>query len=73
MKEAIARFTHTYTLGEVPFIAIVTAEQAESALGHARTIEFDNELSELVACDQRVEEMALVGRQVNAVGIDYSC
>ena len=57
----------------MPFDAIVTAEQAESALGHNQATEFDDDLLELMDLDQRAEEEELIGKQVNPVGIDYSC
>ena len=60
-------------LGEVPPDAIVTAEQAESALGRAQGTEFDEDLFETIDLELRQEEEALAGRHVNPPGIDYSC
>ena len=61
------------SIGEVPFDAVVKPEHAESALGHAQATEFDDELLEMLDLDQRAEEEALLKRQVNPAGIDYSC
>ena len=60
-------------IGEVPHDAIVSAEQAESALGINQATEFDEDVLELIDIDQRYEEEALVGRLVNPNGVDYAC
>jgi hypothetical protein len=60
-------------IGEVPVDAIVTAEQAESALGHTQATELDADACELLDLELRQEEEALMGRQVNPVGVDYTC
>ena len=62
----------TREIGEVPPDAVVTPEQAESALGHAQATEFDEDGLELLDQELREEEEALAGRQVNPNGIDYS-
>ena len=61
----------TRQIGEVPSDAVVTPEQAESALGHAQATEFDEDRMELLDQELRQEEEALLGRQVNPTGIDY--
>ena len=61
----------TRQIGEVPSDAVVTPEQAESALGHAQATEFDEDRMELLDQELRQEEEALLGRQVNPSGIDY--
>ena len=60
-------------MGEVPPDAIVTAEQAESALGRAQGTEFDEDLFETIDLELRQEEEALAGRHINPSGVDYSC
>ena len=60
-------------IGEVPHDAAVTAEQAESALGHVQATDFDEDMLEMIDMDQRQEEEALVGRHVNRSNVDYSC
>ena len=55
----------THEIGEVPCNAVVTPEQAESALGHAQATEFDDDGLELLDQEVRQEEEALAGRQVN--------
>ena len=62
----------TRQIGEVPPDAVVTPEQAESALGHAQATEFDEDGMELLDQELREEEEALTGRQVNPTGIDYA-
>ena len=62
----------TREIGEVPPDAVVTPEQAESALGHAQATEFDDDGMELLDQELREEEEALAGRQVNPTGIDYA-
>ncbi len=42
--------------GDVPHDAVVTAEQAESALGHTQATELDEEIFEMIDQDQREEE-----------------
>ena len=64
---------HTQHPGEVPPGAVVTAEQAESALGRSMATELDVDISEAVDGDTKEEEEALAGRQVNPNGVDYSC
>ena len=59
--------------GDVPHDAVVTAEQAESALGHNQATELDNEIFEAVDQDQREEEEALHGHHVNPSGISHEC
>ena len=63
----------TRAIEEVPYDAIVTAEQAESALGHVQATEFDEAALEVLDLELRQEEEALAGRHVNPNGIDYSC
>ena len=62
----------TQNIGEVPFDARVNPEQAESALGHTMSTEFDDDLLEMIDLDQRAEEEALLDRQVNPRHVDYS-
>ena len=62
----------THEIGEVPADAVVTPEQAESALGHAQATEFDDDVLELLGQELRQEEEALMGRQVNPTGPDYT-
>ena len=63
----------TRQIGEVPPDAVVTPEQAESALGHAQATEFDEDGLELLDQELREEEEeALTGRQVNPTGVDYA-
>ena len=59
--------------GEIPHDAWVSAEQAESALGHNQANTLDDEPFELIDEDQRQEEEKLIGRHVNPTNIDYSC
>ena len=61
------------SLGAVPDDALVSAAQAESALGHLETTEFDDIELETPDKDVRAEEEALLGRVVNPPGLDYSC
>ena len=60
-------------LGEVPHDAVVTAEQAESALGRNLATEWDEDLLEQLDMDQREEEEELAGRLIHPDGVDYSC
>ena len=62
----------TRQIGEAPPDAVVTAEQAESALGHAQATDFDDQLFELLDQELREEELALTGRHVNPTGLDYA-
>ena len=57
----------------MPSGGVVTAEQAESALGRTMASELDIDVSEAVDGDTQEEEEALAGRQVNPKGVDYSC
>ena len=61
-------------MGEVPHDAVISAAQAESALGHNLATEWDEDVWELVDDDQRAEEEQLVGRVVHpdSADIDYS-
>jgi hypothetical protein len=59
--------------GDVPHDAVVTAEQAESALGHCQATELDDEIFEMIDQDQREEEEALQGHHVNPAAISYDC
>jgi len=61
------------TVGEIPQNALVTAEQAESALGRTVATELDVDISEAVDADTNEEEEVLAGRQVNPSDVDYSC
>ena len=70
-KQTLAE--HTQHPGEVPPEAVVTAEQAESALGRIMATELDIDVSEAVDDDTKEEEEALAGHQVNPNGVDYSC
>ena len=64
---------HTQHPGEVPPGVVVTAEQAESALGRTMATELEIDISEAVDGDTKEEEEALAGHQVNPNGVDYSC
>ena len=64
---------HAGTVGEIPQNALVTAEQAESALGRTVATELDVDISEAIDADTKEEEEALAGRQINPSGVDYSC
>ena len=55
----------------VPDEALVTPEQAESALGHVQATEYDAEWFEELDMDQKEEEMALLGKIVNPPGVNY--
>ena len=78
-KEPILLNPDSTQIGEIPHDAQVTAEQAESALGHNQSTELDGDSFELFDLDQREEEEALQGRYVNpeylsdATRIDYDC
>jgi hypothetical protein len=58
---------------EVPPEALVTAEQAESALGHNLADDFDDDPDRAADKDQRAEQEVLRGVALNPDGIDYSC
>ena len=64
---------HTASVGEVPENAVVTPEQAESALGRTLATELDVDYSDAVDADTKEEEEALAGHQVNPSGFDYAC
>ena len=64
---------HTHGPGEIPDDAVVTAEQAESALGRTIATEFEIGINEAADADTQQEEEALAGYQVNPPGVDYSC
>ena len=64
---------HIQRPGEIPSGVEVTAEQAESALGHTIATELNADISEAVDDDTKEEEEALEGHQVNPNGVDYSC
>ena len=56
-----------------PPMMLVPPEQTESALGHSLATEFDEDLLEAIDLDQRAEEEALLGRQVNPTDANYAC
>ena len=58
--------------GEVPHDAVITAEQAESALGRNQATEWDEDLLEQIDLDQRAEEEELAGRVVHPISAGYS-
>ncbi len=60
-------------LAEMPHDAVVTAEQAESALGRNLATESDEDLLEQIDMDQREEEEALAGKLIHPDGVGYSC
>ena len=64
---------HTYAIGQVPENAVVTAEQAGSALGRTLTTEIDIDPADTVDADTKEEEEKLAGYQVNPSGVNYSC
>ena len=64
---------HTHHVGEVPQNAVVTAVQAESALGRTVATELDEDVADAVDADTKEEEEALAGYQVNPSGVDYAC
>ena len=64
---------HTGDAADVPPNAIVTPEQAESALGHVQATDHDADIFETLDEDQKEEEMALLGRVVNPPLVDYEC
>ena len=64
-KQPILLNPDSTQVGEIPHDAQVTAEQAESALGHNQATELDDDILELIDQDQREEEEALQGRYVN--------
>ena len=55
----------------MPDEALITPEQAESALGHVQATEYDAEWFEELDMDQKEEEMALLGKIVNPPGVNY--
>ena len=64
---------HTGVAADVPVDAYVSAEQAESALGHVQATEQDADVFETLDEDQREEEMALMGHVVNPAAVNYDC
>ena len=60
-------------LGEVPHNAVITPEQAESALGRDQATEWDEDMLEQIDLDQRAEEEELPGRLMHPSCADYSC
>ena len=64
---------HAGGAADVPPGAIVTAEQAESALGHVQATDLDADIFESLDEDQKEEEMALIGRIVNPPLSTYDC
>jgi len=64
---------HTGGPADVPPDAIVTPEQAESALGHVQATDHDADVFDTLDEDQKEEEMALMGRVVNPPLDDYDC
>ena len=78
-KEPVLLNPDSTQIGEIPHDAQVTAEQAESTLGHNQATELDEDIFELIDQDQREEEEALQGRYVNpeyladTTRIDYDC
>ena len=60
-------------MGEVPHDAVISAAQAESALGRNLATEWDEDVLELVDDDQRAEEEQLVGRVMHpqSDAVDY--
>ena len=64
---------HTHEIGQVPETALVTAEQAESALGRTIATEIDVDFDDAVDPDTKEEEEKLAGYQVNPSGVNYEC
>ena len=64
---------HTGGAAEVPCYAVVTPEQAESALGHAQATEYDEDCLDTLDEDQKKEEIALIGKIVNPDGAQHAC
>jgi hypothetical protein len=64
---------HAGGAADVPPGAIVTAEQAESALGHVQATDLDADIFESLDEDQKEEEIALLGRIVNPPLLTYDC
>ena len=56
----------------MPPRAVVTAEQAESALGRSIATAPDAGISEAADVDTMKDEEALAGHQANPSGVDYS-
>ena len=69
-EQKTALVEHAATVGEIPQNALVTAEQAESALGRTVATELDVDISEAVEADTKEEEEAFAGRKVNPSGVD---
>ena len=61
-------------MGEVPHDAVISAAQAESALGRNLANEWDDDELELQDADQRAEEEELIGRLVHpqSDSVDYN-
>ena len=68
------RIRPTEQLGEIPHNALVSAAQAESALGRSLCTEWDEDVMEVIDDDQRAEEEQLIGRALHPQGhgVDYS-
>ena len=64
---------HTGGAPDVPLGAVVTPEQAESALGHVQATDYDEGIFATLDEDQTEEEIALIGRVANPSGVDYDC
>ena len=56
----------------MPDDGVVTAEQAESALGRTMATEIDQDMLDAPDPDTKKEEGALAGRRVNPPGVAYS-
>ena len=63
---------HAAVVGEMPDDGVVTAEQAESALGKTLATEIDQDMLDALDPDTKEEEDALAGRHVNPPGVAYS-
>ena len=63
---------HAAAVGEIPDDGVVTAEQAESALGRTMATEIDQDMLDALDPDTKEEEDALAGRHVNPPGVAYS-
>jgi DNA replication protein DnaC len=72
-KYKVILVEHAGGAADVPPGAIVTAEQAESALGHVQATDLDADIFESLDEDQKEEEMALIGRIVNPPLLTYDC
>ena len=64
---------HAAAVGEIPDDGVVTAEQAESALGRTMATELDQDMLDALDPDTKEEEDALAGRHVNPSRAVYSC